>query len=380
MSKIDVEAVLSAARKEARLDDFGPLDFIEPLEVWLHNGAIAPVTEAGRTLHLQSTQRYLVNRLRLVADLKRHPEILGEDVSDPIVVLGFPRSGTTVLQRMLSANPAVQAAYFWRVLNPAPFSDEMPSDPVGRIAFAEVIETATRTLRPHLFAAHPSLARDAEEDWFLHHLGFRHVANACCGPFRQDYIDYLASLPRQQTYDEAANHLRYLQWQDGGRRGRPWILKSPAHIGYLREIVTAHPKASFVYLYRDFRTVVASFCYTLGASLDGLFSIHPHELGALSVRFWRNEMLRFAEARRQLGNRLRLLEIPYLDLLRDPLPHIRAIHEHAGLPLDEAGATAIRAWIADNPQNKHGKNVYTLEDYGLSTGLVDEAFGEFRPT
>src|SRR5688572_14930808 len=36
--------------------------------------------------------RFLVNRLRWEADVAKHPEILDEDVSDPIIVLGLPRS------------------------------------------------------------------------------------------------------------------------------------------------------------------------------------------------------------------------------------------------------------------------------------------------
>ena len=37
-------------------------------------------------------KRFLVNRLRWEADVERNPEILLEDVSDPIIVLGLPRS------------------------------------------------------------------------------------------------------------------------------------------------------------------------------------------------------------------------------------------------------------------------------------------------
>ncbi|MDG2001866.1 MAG: sulfotransferase, partial [Novosphingobium sp.] len=57
--------------------------------------------------------RFLVNRLRWEADVAKHPEILEEDVSDPIIVLGLPRSGTTKLQRFLSADPNVQGTPSW---------------------------------------------------------------------------------------------------------------------------------------------------------------------------------------------------------------------------------------------------------------------------
>jgi ABC-type histidine transport system ATPase subunit len=117
----------------------------------------------GRVQQEQLVQRCLVNRLRFARDLARHPEILEEDVSDPIVVLGFPRSGTTVLQRMISADPAMQNLALWRVLNPAPLPDESPGQPLERIAIARATEQAIRTHNPALFTAHPMIAHEAEE-------------------------------------------------------------------------------------------------------------------------------------------------------------------------------------------------------------------------
>lgn len=368
-------SVLEAASTECGLDDFGPPDFLPSLEAWLREAASPQVTDVGRAVFAQTAQRCLVNRARFARDLAAHPEILDEDISDPIIVLGFPRSGTTVLQRMLSADPSKQSMLLWRVLNPAPFPGE---DPAGRIAFAEAVEQAMRTHQPAMFAAHPIFARDAEEDWYLHHFGFGHVANICLGLFTPSYLAYLRGLPRQSSYDYAGDLMRYLQWQDGGKRGRPWILKSPAHIGYLEEMLKVHPKATFVYPRRDFRTVMASFCYTLEMYAEHTINLDPRAIGALSMDLWAGEMKRFHDARRRLGPRLKLMEIPYLELVRDPLPQIGAIHELAGLKLSSAGEGAIRRWIADNPQNKHGQNVYSLDRYGLTPEQVDEAFGEFE--
>jgi hypothetical protein len=50
-----------------------------------HDGQKNP----GKSLNIV---RDLVNRLRFQKDLKKHPEILDEDVSDPFVIMGLPRS------------------------------------------------------------------------------------------------------------------------------------------------------------------------------------------------------------------------------------------------------------------------------------------------
>jgi hypothetical protein len=316
--------------------------------------------------------------LRAARDIAQHPEILDEDVSDPIVVLGFPRSGTTVLQRMLSAPPEMQKLSFWRILNPAPLPRETPGDASLRKTEAQVTEDAIRTMNPALFAAHPMIADEAEEDWFLHHLTFQHVGNVWGGVVTREYLDYLRSLPRLPGYRYVADLLRYLQWQDGGRLDRRWILKTPVHIGCLDEILEVHPKAVFIYPKRDFQTVVASFCHALESSVAGVLEITPEEIGGLAMEFWPAEMSRFYAARQRLGDKLKLMELNYQALLEAPISHIRELCALAGTSLSDQGEYAIRRWLDENPAGKHGKNVYNLERYGLTADQIDTAFSSFQ--
>jgi hypothetical protein len=375
-----LERVLQEAERATGLSDFGPHDFLEPLRVYLDLQQDAPLSAEGRLQQEQLVQRCLANRLRFARDLAQHPAILEEDVSDPIVVLGFPRSGTTVLQRMLSADPAMQNLALWRVLNPAPLPGERPGAPTERVAIAQATEDAIRTHNPALFTAHPMIANEAEEDWFLHHLAFQHVGNVFWCLLSQEYLRYLRSLPRLPGYRYVADLLRYLQWQDGGKRGRRWVLKTPVHIGCLDEILAVHPNATFVYPQREFTTVVASFCHALESSVGTSMAITPRAIGTLTLDFWTAEMERFAQARRRLGDRLNLTQIHYQDLLGDPLRHVRALYARAGTRLDATGEHAIRRWLADNPAGKHGRNVYTLERYGLDAADVTAAFSRYDET
>src|SRR3546814_12861105 len=97
-----------------------PTLFRSPLRGYLNLLGRTNLSPEVREQQSQLVHRCLVNRLRFARDVDLHPEILQEDVSDPIVILGFPRSGTTVLQRMISADPAMQNLALWRVLTPAP--------------------------------------------------------------------------------------------------------------------------------------------------------------------------------------------------------------------------------------------------------------------
>src|SRR5262249_42682471 len=97
------EAVLEAAPRQTRLDDFGSDDFRLRLRVWL-----ATVNEdermnaVGRLGLYANCVRFLANRLKLTALLARHPEIRDVPIRRPIIVAGLPRSGTTHLLNLIT--------------------------------------------------------------------------------------------------------------------------------------------------------------------------------------------------------------------------------------------------------------------------------------
>src|SRR5690606_3699950 len=121
----------------------------------------------GREAFQHYIVRSLVNRLRIQAELSRHPEILDEDVSDPIIVIGLGRSGTTKLQKMLSAPDSVQKAVFWRLWNPARFPDARDGEPDPRIEAANFSNLTTAD-NPELDAAHHMAHTEVEEEWLLY--------------------------------------------------------------------------------------------------------------------------------------------------------------------------------------------------------------------
>jgi len=163
--EFNLDSVLDSARTEAGLDDFGDEGFVEALAKMLETVAAEVRFKPAGLLNFKAmNQRLLVNRLRYQRDVTRHPEILEEDVSDPIMILGMPRTGTTKLQRMMSADPNAIPLLLWMAQNPAPFPGELPGAPEGRIAFARAIQEAQAEQNPDFLASHERTAEDADED------------------------------------------------------------------------------------------------------------------------------------------------------------------------------------------------------------------------
>ena len=71
-------------------------------------------------------------------------------------------------------------------------------------------------------------------------------------------------------------------------------------------------------------------------------------------------------------------DVYFADFQRDPVATIRSIHSHFGDMLDEASADRIRVYRAAHPPGRYGRQVYHLEDFGLTQDMVRERYSGYR--
>ena len=57
---------------------------------------------------------YLADRLRLVDYIERHPAVLEEKLEVGGIIIGLPRGGSTLLQRLLTTSPQLTSTWFWK--------------------------------------------------------------------------------------------------------------------------------------------------------------------------------------------------------------------------------------------------------------------------
>ena len=122
-ASLEEESLLRAARRHTRLSDFGDEEFREPLrrllEAHENEGRLSPT---GRALKRLSFVDMLSSRLRVQRQIAREPRLLDEPPRRPLVVTGLPRTGTTLLQRLLSLAPDARPLRAWEAMWPAPVS------------------------------------------------------------------------------------------------------------------------------------------------------------------------------------------------------------------------------------------------------------------
>jgi hypothetical protein len=378
LDQLDPRALMSAAAAEASLDDFGDESFVEGLTIYLQAvTGEARLSDMG-VMVIQATMiRNLVNRLRFVDDLKRHPEILDEEIIAPIAILGSPRTGTSKLQRLLSVDPGVQRLDLWRVLNPAPFPGWTPGEPDARVAVAVEFEQMLRQVGPEFMAAHPTLAMEPDEEAHLLDMTFE-----CLSPQLRTYVPsyarWLSTRTGEEPYGYLRNLLQYLQWQDGGGRSRPWILKTPIHVGNLAVLCKTFPDVTVVTCHRDVVETMASFCRLI-ETVRKLCSdeVDPVALGQELMALWSGEIEKYLLQRDALNGSAEILDVNYREIVKNGTGVAQDIYERRGQVASPEAIQAFVRWEKENPQHRHGRNEYTLETYGLTPAAVQEAFGSY---
>lgn len=377
LALLTADQLMDVARSTAGLDDFGGLSFRHGLEQCVygfrHEAQLSPL---GEELAFGGVVNMLVNRLRYVRDVQRHPEILNESIARPIVILGLPRTGTTKLQRVLSACPQAQSMTYWRMLNPAPLPDEVSGNPRGRIDVAESLVAMLAEQFPGFMARHPTHAQQADEEVLLMQGSFQCVVTWMFAR-SPSFYDYTMSADPRPLYRFLYEQMQYLQWQDGGARGRSWVLKSPLHTGALDVLLATFPDAVLVHCHRDVRKIVPSIAGLI-QEMRRIYSDHPDAkvIGPEMLDYFGRSIDRHLVQRDALPSD-RILDIQYEEVLEDVVSVAQRAFARAGHMLTDEAAAIIRQHEADLPQHQFGTYTYTAEDYGTTDRQIAKRFAAY---
>ena len=374
--RFDPAGLMEQAAARSGLQDFGDDAFREGLgtlcaslddEAGLHT--------LGRIAQRRMLVATLERRLRLVDHAKRHPEVRDEQVRAPFVVLGLPRTGTTLLSYLLDLDPHTRSLRSWEslALVPPPTLAGQRDDP--RIAQAARDEARLAALNPPLRAMHPLGATLPTECVPLHMLDFRSLGFETQAMV-PSYGAWLEGCDMRSAY--AIHELALQVLQAAIPTGR-WALKTPHHLWCLDALRARYPDAQLVWTHRDPLRVVPSV-----ASLNMSFyrtwesSPDPRRAG----REW-NRKLHLATQRgldfdRRSHDAAWCHHLHYTRLMAEPVEAVRDLYAHFGEELDPLHERRMHAWMADRPRDAFGRHRYALDDFGLRAEVIDEQYAAYR--
>ena len=102
----------------------------------------------GRITARDDTARIVRTQLRVNRELARRPEILETRLPTPLIILGLPRSGTTILQTLLAQDPENRALLYYEGFDPvAPEGEDQRRQKLGRmLGFLEYLAPGYRAI------------------------------------------------------------------------------------------------------------------------------------------------------------------------------------------------------------------------------------------
>jgi hypothetical protein len=380
-----VAELCAAATALTGLDDFGADDFRDGLAVLLDSYArAANLTPRGVRVARALIRGSLTARLFSESGFARHPEHAAVPVERPVFVTGLPRTGTTALHRLLTADPAHQGLELWlaEVPQPRPPRAGWPADPVFQAIQAGV--QRHQVAHPEFMGVHFMAADQVEECWQLLRQSMRSISWECLAHLPA-YSSWLAGQDWTAAY---RRHRRNLQLIGLPEQRRRWVLKNPSHLFALPALLEVYPDALIIQTHRSPRTAIASVCSLAAQASEGWSeTFRGPVLGRDQLELWARGLDLFTAARASCDP-ARFCDVDYEAFVADPVATMERVYGWLGLTLGGAAADAIRALVSAPPGGGTGSGAggaggrpvhrYALADFGLTGEQVDERFAGYQ--
>ncbi len=372
------DGIVAAAAKEAGSSDFGSESYREPLERYVDAlEGEANLSTFGRIALRKMLVSHLVTRHRLHAWTQAHPEAEREEIRRPWVILGLPRTGTSLLSMLLALDPMARPLLQWegRTVVPPPTLATANEDP--RIADFAREERRLHQLNPAFRVMHPMGAMLAEECIPLLMLDLR-----CLGMETQGLVPSYGKWLRDNDMTPAyIQHKKALQALQTGIPTENWVLKTPNHLWCIDTLLAFYPDARLIWTHRDPGPVTTSVA-SLNSTLQGIFSrsTDPRAVGADWMEKLRDGIARgmaYDDRARARGEADWCVHIHYNELMRDPVAAVRKIYAHFDEEPNPLHARRIAAWMREKPQDEFGRHGYEPEDFGWSYEGLAETWKDY---
>ena len=370
---IDADAELARAADATGLTDHGDDTLGERVRLVVDVCNAGGLDAEGEAAASDTIHGLLTSRLRFFQDRKELP-LADERIERPVFVTGEPRSGTTLLHALLAADPDARALRFWEVMYPSPPPGPATADDPRRAQADDDWRDILRRIPPWL-VSHPYNDElgdglpECERTWAF---DFRSMVPSIW--WRVPML-MRPVLPQDHAVQYGI-HRMVLQHVQHTRPPRRWVLKG-WHTRRLAALFETYPDARVVWIHRDPVQVIASQITAFG-------QINECLAGSLDWDAWAREQLATARAtihahlEDPLVDDERIHHVRYPDFARAPVEAIGAFYEAAGLPFGDESAAAMRAWLAANPGDRHGRFEYSTAVLPEPVDALHEEFAAYR--
>jgi hypothetical protein len=311
----------------------------------------------------------LMTLLHFVEDEKLHPEILAERIERPVVIVGLPRTGTTITYDLLALDPAARAPRNWEFAMPWPAPEIATWNTDPRIAQLDAIFAHLLSGAPKLADIQDIEARACSEC----NLAFTHHFASTQFPAEWGVISYGRWLRENPAvpgrYAAHKRLLQELQWK--GPRGR-WTLKSPEHLCSIEELLEAYPDACLVWTHRDPVSAFSSLSSMLNEFRKAAgVKDDPLAVGRYVIDTWSTALEHATDVRNRKPEVDRaVIDIAHQEVIDDRIEVVQRIHRYFNLPFSVEHQAALHSAAMKTISRRLGKHTHRPGDFGITRDEV----------
>jgi hypothetical protein len=371
--EISVEAVLAQAREQSDVPLYEDTEFVSRMAEYIAEVQLdTHLSQMGKITISSFMVNAVVQRSRLEALYLEHPEIEEVEIVRPLIIAGLPRSGTTNMLNLLAADTRLRSLRYWESLEPIPSRSTLSGEGSDDRYDNCVAQLATvNSMMPLFSSMHDLTPESIHEEVELQWLDF---GSMLCGLVVDvpNWFEWYLKNRRQEHYDFLKRVLKALQWLRGPEQ---WVLKSPAHLGFLPELVQTFPDATFVVTHRDpvsiFTSWVTMNAYTnrMRCQNVNLEDVVKHS------RMIQDCLLQGLVRDVSVLPPAQTKHVFFHEYMADNMGVLGEIYDLAGIGLDQNTRASIEKYIKDHPRGRAGKVKYDLEgQFGIKR---DDLYQEF---
>ena len=325
------------------------------------------MSQAGKGLLAASFADSIVQRSRMEALLLRHPEINDVEIKSPVLIAGLPRSGTTNLSNIMSADLRFNSMKFWEGWQPVPslkqFSGEEEDN---RDSFYEQGLEDWYKICPYFKNMIDVPYDGTQEECLLFHMDGLPVVNL-------NHVDtpkwrewFWNEMDAKRLYSFLKRALQVLQWSRGN--SQRWILKSPHHLPFLPVIDEVFDDVRFVITHRDPASSMMSNATMMSYLYRECYD-NPDPRAAMGdsiemIDYMLQGLVRDIDK----VDPARVHHVYFHSYMADNKATLKGIYESADLEWTPDAEAAMDKYVADHPRGRHGgRLVYKPEkDFGVT--------------